>query len=151
MATRSKPDESDLTFNDIEAMLLREHEKPVEVITDHRLVAGLLFHRYNDGTKRHLRVGGGQPTVIVVNTENWSPVRLDFPVDPVAVELLLRERCLEGTPEMGYTDMKKLRLTERGMRRVLQEWIGGAGIHDFFEAGGSLEMGTGQAHWPRNS
>lgn len=155
MAARTETKLGEYSFNDIEKMLLRNEDDvtPRETVTDYRLVAGLLFHRYNDDTRRHIRIENGKPTLIVRWVESFTAFPpADFPVDPKAVEYLLAERCLEGTPEMGYTDMKKLRLTKHGMRMVLQQWISGAGFHDFFEAGGSLDMrADGQAHWPRAS
>lgn len=150
---KSKGSRKEPSFNDIERMLFRDPEgtTPRETITDHRIVAGLLFHRYNDDTRRHIRIENGKPTLIVTWTESFTAFpRADFPVDPKAIELLLAEKCIEGTPELGYTDMKRLRLTKRGMRRVLQEWISGGGVQDFLEAGGSLS-GDGTAHWPVNS
>ena len=154
MAARTEPKPKELTFADIDKMLYFDADDapPRDTVTDYRLVAGLLFHRYNDGTKRHIRMGDGAPLLIISSTEVWFAAgRRDFPIDPKAVDFLLQERAIDGTPEWGRTDMNKLRLTEHGMRLVLQRWIGGGGIHDFFEAGGSLEMGSGQAHWPRNS
>lgn len=146
--------EKKLTFSDVERLLRADPEErqAEEPVRDHRIVAGLLFARYNDGSTRHLLTGRSGPPLVVVHWgAGWNPFDdAEIEVDPAAVEFLLNGRYLEGTPEWGRTDMTKLRLSQSGMRELLQKWVGGGTLHDFFQAGGSLDMSDGRAHWPRN-
>ena len=118
MSKTSDAKKKDYTFADIEKILFRDPDdkSPREIVTDFRLAAGLLFHRYNDDTKRHIRIENGKPTVIITWSASFTAFpRADIPLDPKVVEELFRARAIEGTPEMGYTDMKKLRLTVHGI------------------------------------
>ena len=139
-----------LSFKTVEKMLFpgsksRKFVGPPAPITDPRLCAGLLFERWNDGTRRSISNRPGE----------WPAITLDIHDEPrfyvrrEVVKLLLEEGVLEGTPEWGYTDMERLRLSDQGKRIVVKEWFTDQSFFDKFCAGASQNIETGEVSWPR--
>lgn len=118
---------AELTFTRIHEVIYPDRRVfgPRSVQDDPRLVAGLLFERYGDHSRRFL----------INRLHQWPYVEItwyrDFSLNTskkifVAKDIpskLLEEHVIAGTPQLGYTDMEKLRLTNRGGKMVLTQWF----------------------------
>jgi hypothetical protein len=144
-----KMEDTELTFAHAHTVMYpnRHVQGPEAVQTDHRLVAGLLFEHHNDHSRRFL----------VNKLHDWPYVEItwyrDFTLPHskrifVAKDIpskLLAEHAVEGNPELGYTDMEKLRLTNKGGKLVLMEWFVGEelSITDALQAGATFSLREG--------
>ena len=112
---------------------------PKQPVRDYRVVAGLLFCRYNDGSRRAIKRDSSKSlyhTLEIVWYGDRGPTGFaSMLVTAEATEKLLEERMLNGTPEMGYTDMHRLILSPRGKKQVITEWFTGGGLTDALKAG----------------
>ena len=139
------------SFDDVRRRLHPDQDfiGPRQCVSDHRLAAGLLFSR-NDNSRRILRnVPGRWPTIEVGWYRDFSGcvASVEVPVAKKVVEQLVAEGAVEGTPYWGYTDDTELQLSKRGKRRVIEEWLEGAGLLDVFAAGAALNLGSGVFSW----
>ena len=115
---------------------------PQKPIDDHRLLAGLLFQRWNDQTQRSVRYSITSFSVIQIRTagERTSSYHT-LMVDSTCVVKLNKEQCLEG----NLINRDRLRLSATGAQRVVDEWFASsAGILDHLAAGRTLSVETGE-------
>ncbi len=135
-------EDTELTFERTNKVIYpdRSIQGPRAVQDDHRFVAGLLFEHHNDHTRRFL-----------VNwLHEWPYVEItwyrDFSLPHskkifVAKDVpgkLLEGHVVEGNPELGYTDMQKLRLSDRGNKMVLTQWF----VSERFSITDALQAGA---------
>jgi|GEM_PF-6497154 hypothetical protein len=126
---------------------------PRQPIDDYRLAAGLLFHHWNDRTDRVIKnYLGDCPTIEVTwyGGRHGISFRVDqvsLPVTPQVVNILVDKRCIEGTPELGYTNRFELRLSDHGKRLVVMEWFVDSNFYDFMTAGATFDPRTGEMDW----
>lgn len=120
---------------------------PHPVQDDYRFVAGLLFEHYNDHTRRFLHNWLHEwPYVEITWYRDFTlPRSKKIFVAKDIPNKLLEEHVVEGKPELGYTDMHKLRLSERGSKTVLTQWFVNEefSITDALKAGATLSSSEG--------
>lgn len=146
---------SPMSFEDIENLLYGDSQRydfigPPAPISDPRMCAGLLFERWNDASTRSVSFRHGEWPIITIRTDRdfADSSYKHFPVRREAVQSLIDEGILCGTPHMGYTDMKELRLSKPGKKIVVMEWFTkGQAFTDVFCAGASMDGTTGTLDW----
>lgn len=140
--------ESPLSFEDVhKAQYSSESSKPIE---DPRLVAGLLFVRWNDRTKRYIENHRNtQPEIIIETIFDFLASSFSRCLTTTGVvELLLQEGILCGKLCFQYTDLRELNLSPLGRKLVVTQWFcDDINLTDIFVAGASMEQ-TGKIHWP---
>src|SRR3989344_3053718 len=129
-----------LTLKGVEGYLLwraqlqgRRESKIPGPVDDHRLIAGLLFERLNDGTTRVLLNSPGEEPRVQVTWSMGSAVAV--PVVRSGVWKLLRKGYVEDTPESRSSN-ERLQLTRKGKRLIVTMWFRNAERDDRLKAGG---------------
>ncbi len=139
------------TFDDLHKMVFlgRHFVGPRAPIADYRIAAGLLVERWNDYTRRYIKARRPNPTLEIewFYKNGGHADDTTVPITQGAIDELLRQGLVSGTPQMGYTDMSRLIITDRGRRRVIQEFVKGGTVHDVLSSGASLDMRTGHVDW----
>ena len=102
----------------------RRHFENVTPIDDTWTVLDLLCRRWQDNTTRNIvrYFPEDGPYVEVGHHWDFSESRyFRFRVTDRIVDLLLQNGYVVGTPEWGFTDMKKLRASELGEHQLWHE------------------------------
>lgn len=139
-----------LSFEDVrkQTLLHRRFIGPKLPLDNHRLVAGILFERFNDHSVRRLYISPeDQPYILVEFVYDFSPTQTYGPI-PVENEVFARlkdERLIFKTGT--YPDC--WRLSQAGKRSVVEEWFETDLLTDFMAAGASLNIVTGKMTWMR--
>lgn len=116
---------------------------PQKPIDDYRLLAGLLFQRWNDQTHRSVQYEiTSISTICIRSTEpREKPFYRKLKVQSYCVAQLCKEECLEG----NLINRGWLQLSAIGAQRVVDEWFASsAGILDHLAAGRTLSVETGE-------
>lgn len=146
-----KTQEPSLTFDMVREYLfeVRTDHKKMEPLNDYRLAAGMLFERHNDRSERALYMYRGDgPYIEVIWASDFSVIGCaKVPVTEEVVSRLLREGIVEGTPQWGFTDKNRLRLSKRGKQKVVREWYTKLDLMDLFCAGASYNTNTKEWSW----
>lgn len=118
---------------------------PPKPIDDYRLLAGLLFRRWNDRTYRSIQYSTSSLSTLHMESIDQRVFFYEtFKVRSECVVQLHEEDCLEG----ALHDRDRVFLSTAGGRRVISEWFNSsAGILDHIAAGAALEVETGNMRW----
>lgn len=137
-----------LSFEDTRKQTLLYHRfiGPKLPLDNYRLVAGILFERFNDNSIRRLHVPPhDQPYILVEFVHDFSPTQTYGPI-PVENEVVTQLKN-EGAIFKTEAGLDCWRLSQAGKRLVVEEWFQTDLLTDFLAAGATLNITTGQMIW----
>jgi hypothetical protein len=118
---------------------------PIKPIDDHRILAGLLFRRWNDPIYRSIKYLTSSLSIIKLESVSDRVCSYqEFKVQNSSIEQLYAENCLVG----NLRNFEQLFLSIAGGRRVVSEWFKtSAVLLDSFAAGAALNVESGKLRW----
>ncbi len=118
---------------------------PLDMIKDYKLVAGILFKRFNERKSRSLFTDSEQPYILVTNWYDFSPATSyrHIPIDPSTIEQLKIKRVIEESMHFWG----QWYLNNRGKKLVVEQWFNPDFITDTLSAGALIDIKTGEKYW----
>jgi len=96
----------------------RADAENVEIVENPYFLAGLLYDRYKDGSKRYVSTYR-EPAVCVITFEDKCVPEVRIPVSDAAIQALAGMKWIEGIQMEGFKDERRQKLTSLGRSKTL--------------------------------